>query len=141
MTELAHRLIGRDVANSVQQTSDGGFVLTGGCDATILKLDDDGNIVWLNDYGGTSAFSASSVRQTSDDWLVVAGAIFGTSQAWVAKLDADGLVGASCSFVTPVSGTTQSDTSATITSTSSTVTDTSSLDTVTNQIHHHRHVW
>jgi hypothetical protein len=85
-------------ANSVQQTSDGGYVVAGevevvsGYIAWILKLDSNGSTVWQKTYGNSSG--ASAVRQTSDGGYIVAGsALFlgaGSDDAWVLKLDAAG---------------------------------------------------
>src|SRR5713101_8433830 len=67
-----------DVFYSVQQTSDGGFVVAGetgsfGDDTTwVVRLDGFGNILWQNVYGGTGCGGAASVRQTSDGGFIVA---------------------------------------------------------------------
>src|SRR5437016_13250791 len=52
---------------SVKQTSDGGYILTGG--ARILKLDQLGNIVWQKYYSSgvvVSLADFSAVQQTRD---------------------------------------------------------------------------
>ena len=51
-----------DLANSIQQTSDGGYIVTGAGDtysfgegerdAWVLKLNQDGSIDWQKTYGG-----------------------------------------------------------------------------------------
>src|SRR3989338_1942922 len=91
-----------DWANSVQQTSDGGYIVAGGTesfgagdsDVWVLKLIPDGGIEWQKAYGGTSSDWASSVQQTSDGGYVVAGGTksFGAGKAdvWVLKLRVDG---------------------------------------------------
>src|SRR3989338_8045342 len=95
-----------DWANSVQQTSDGGYIVAGGTesfgagdsDVWVLKLRADGGIEWQKAYGGTSSDWAKSVQQTSDGGYVVAGAtasfdvFLGLSKFWVLKLRADGTV-------------------------------------------------
>ncbi|MBI4453758.1 hypothetical protein HY636_03890 [Candidatus Woesearchaeota archaeon] len=77
---------GIDEANSIQQTSDLGYIVAGqlGDDAWILKLDSIGNIEWDKTYGG----SANSILQTTDSKYIVAGKQ--GSAAWVFKLDSTG---------------------------------------------------
>ena len=93
-----------EVVYSVQQTSDGGYIVAGGTesfgagdsDVWVLKLRPDGGIEWQKAYGGTSSDWASSVQQTSDGGYVVAGGTksFGAGKAdvWVLKLRVDGTV-------------------------------------------------
>ena len=72
---------GHDVAFSVQQTSDGGYIVAGftgsfgagSYDFFLIKTDANGNIIWAKTYGGTSADYAHSVQQTSDGGYIVAG--------------------------------------------------------------------
>jgi len=70
-----------DYANSIQQTSDGGYVVGGSTysytygsyDFGIYKLDSSGNKVWFKHYGGGSGDYAYSIQQTSDSGYIVAG--------------------------------------------------------------------
>jgi len=70
-----------DRCYSIQQTSDGGFVMTGSTesythgnsDFAIYKLDSSGNKVWFKHYGGSSYDFPNSIQQTSDGGYVVAG--------------------------------------------------------------------
>ncbi|MFZ8835396.1 MAG: hypothetical protein ACO2O5_14565, partial [Candidatus Caldipriscus sp.] len=61
-----------DEAHSVQQTSDGGYIVAGRTDGGILliKTDANGNIQWAKTYG---IGFATSVQQTSDGGYIVAG--------------------------------------------------------------------
>ena len=124
---------GEDYANSIQQTSDGGYIVAGqtysfrasGFDAWVLKLDSSGNITWQKTSGGSSWDTANSVKQTSDGGYIVAGYSFS-----VGAVDYDYLVlkvnaiGASCSVlgntsIPPASSSiTPADSIATITTTS-----------------------
>ena len=90
-----------DVAYSIHQTSDGGFIVAGGThsfttvngDVWVLKLDANGNIQWQKTYGGNGVDVARSIQQTSDGGFIVAGetSSFATNtDVWILKLDANG---------------------------------------------------
>jgi len=107
--------IGNDRAYSVQQTSDGGYIVAGftdsfgaGGDILLIKTDASGNIIWAKTYGGTVSDGASSVQQTSDGGYIVAGwtASFGAGSGDILliKTDANGNIG-SCSIVQNVNPT------------------------------------
>jgi hypothetical protein len=92
-----------DYAYSIQQTSDGGYVVAGamsfimsGSDIWILKLDGNGGIQWQNTYGGVNNDRANAIQQTSDGGYVVAGETgsfgAGGSDAWILKIDGSGNV-------------------------------------------------
>ena len=102
-----------DMANSIQQTNDGGFIVAGytlsndgdvsgnhGVDAWVVKLNSSGNILWQKCLGGTSEDYAYSIQQTIDSGFIVAGYTKsndvdvsgnqGRSDAWVVKLSSSG---------------------------------------------------
>jgi len=93
-----------DEAWSVQQTSDGGYIVAGGTesfgtgygDLWVLKLHGDGAVDWQRTYGGGGFDKAHSIEQTVDGGYIVAGGteVFGTGYGdlWVLKLHADGAV-------------------------------------------------
>ncbi len=70
-----------DIAQSISQTSDGGYIVTGYTssygsgysDFLILKLDSSGNHQWSRTYGGSNSDFARSISQTSDGGYIVAG--------------------------------------------------------------------
>ena len=71
---------GTDKGYSVQQTSDGGFIITGytktdskGFDIFLVKTDSDGNQEWTKTYGGTGTDKGYSVQQTSDGGFIISG--------------------------------------------------------------------
>jgi hypothetical protein len=73
-----------DKASSIQQTSDGGYIVAGTTysfaagytDIWVLKLDRNGNVQWQKTYGGPSWDKASSIQQTSDGGYIVAGSTY-----------------------------------------------------------------
>jgi len=72
--QYAYGGTGNEEASSIQQTSDGGYIVAGttnsfgagGWDTWVLKLDSDGAVEWQYTYGGTSTDCANSIQETSD---------------------------------------------------------------------------
>ena len=120
-----------DSINSIQQTSDGGYIIggytnsfgAGDYDALIVKLDSSGNISWSKTIGGIDYDSIYSIQQTSDGGYIVGGETFsfdaGNDDALIAKLDSSGNCG-NCSFIQSVNPTVTSP-SPTVTSPNPTV--------------------
>ena len=96
-----------DYANTVQQTTDGGFILAGytnsfvsGADSGniyLIKTDAGGNIKWTSSLGGTKAISDGySIKQTLDKGYILTGYTNGFSDpngdAYLLKADSTGLV-------------------------------------------------
>jgi TolB-like protein len=71
-----------DVGYDIQETSDNGFIITGGIksfgagsfDAWLIKTDSDGNVLWSNFYGGAKWDEGWSVKETFDGGFIIAGA-------------------------------------------------------------------
>ncbi len=95
---------GDDYGYSVQQTSDGGYVVAG-CtrsfgagtkDVYLIKTNASGDALWTRTYGGTDFDYGLSVQQTSDGGYIVAGitASFGRDyDVYLIKTDSLGSVG------------------------------------------------
>jgi uncharacterized delta-60 repeat protein len=91
-----------DNAWSIQQTTDGGYIVAGwtksfgegGMDVYAIKLDANGNEKWQKSYGGSNDDWANSIQQTKDGGYIVAGGTYsfgaGGLDVYVIKLDASG---------------------------------------------------
>ena len=105
------------VAVSIQQTSEGGYIVTGitssfgagGFDIWVLKLFSDGDIEWEKTYGSGNTEQPFSIQQTSDGGYIVAGYTSSGGQSTdmlILKISPDGniepcgLVGSSNAIVT-----------------------------------------
>lgn len=93
---------GDEIARSVIETGDGGFVIAGKTQSVgnknwnvyLLKTDSGGKKTWVKTYGETEMDFAKAVIQTSDGGYALVGATMGangeTYDAYFIKTDADG---------------------------------------------------
>jgi len=91
-----------DRASSVQQTTDGGYILAGMTssygfgvgDCWLLKTDENGNEQWNRTYGGTNWDEAYSVIQTIDGGYIMVGESYsygaGGTDWYIIKTDENG---------------------------------------------------
>jgi hypothetical protein len=78
-----------DYGTSVQETSDGGFIMlaytysfgNGGSDFYLVKADKDGNELWSKTFGGSGREWSTAVKETSDGGFIMCGSTesFGVS--------------------------------------------------------------
>jgi hypothetical protein len=107
-----------DSLTSLQQTTDGGFILggssdsgatgnkstpnLGGYDFWVVRVDGQGTILWDRSFGGSNNEALNSLQQTADGGFIVGGYSasgmdgtktspnLGLEDFWVVRLDADG---------------------------------------------------
>lgn len=102
---------GKDIANSIEKTDDGGFILAGYStsndgdlisnygieDCWIMKLSSLGEIEWQKNFGGSKTDVATEISKTSDGGFIVSGYSnsndndvknsYGNYDCWIIKLD------------------------------------------------------
>ena len=92
-----------DYSYSVQQTTDGGYIIAGGTysygadggDVYLIKTDANGNEVWMQTFGGSAEDDVgSNVQQTADGGYIIAGYTSsygaGSYDVYLIRLDAQG---------------------------------------------------
>jgi hypothetical protein len=93
-----------DEGRTVQQTTDGGYIIcgiyddyySGGSDEKIyvLKTDSNGNMIWNNMFdGNTEGIDGVDIKQTTDNGYIISSTIYLTltnSDVWLIKLDSNG---------------------------------------------------
>jgi len=92
---------GNESGYSVQQTNDGGFIITGNTDGFgaggswdvyLVKTDSNGVLQWSKTFGGTGSDEGYSVQQTNDGGFIIAGytTSFGGGDVYLVKTFSDG---------------------------------------------------
>jgi len=93
---------GDDFGTAIQQTSDGGYIITGhtssygagGTDLWMIKTNSAGNEIWSKTFGGKGDDFGTAVQQTSDGSYIMTGRTssygMGVMDLWMIKTDANG---------------------------------------------------
>jgi len=73
--------------NCIRQTTDGGYIITGGfSNVYLLKINNYGDVIWLKEYDNDSGRGEGTcVQQTSDNGFIITGL-----RPWLIKTDSNG---------------------------------------------------
>jgi type IX secretion system substrate protein len=93
-----------DNASSIQQTSDGGYIITGlidsftpfSSDVSLIKTNSNGDTLWTKIFGGNNPDGGYFVQQTSDGGYIIIGETksfgAGNSDVYLIKTDTGGVL-------------------------------------------------
>ncbi|NOR88383.1 MAG: hypothetical protein GQ527_12310, partial [Bacteroidales bacterium] len=91
-----------DVGESIQQTTDGGYIITGWTqtfgngesDVYLIKTDSSGDTLWTKTFGGGEEDKGKSIQQTTDGGYIITGWTKsygnGETDVYLIKTDSDG---------------------------------------------------
>jgi len=96
-------LAGGDACYSIEEVQENGYILTGYTssygagrrDVWLIRIDENGNMLWNNTFGGPDSDHGNSVKQTSDGGFIIGGrttSFAANSDAWLIKTNLNGYV-------------------------------------------------
>ncbi len=100
-TKKIGQVDGSSAGESVQQTNDGGYIITGSTypygitgswGVYLIKTDSAGDTIWTRTFGGHSGDKGNSVHQTTDGGYIITGTIYqeGDPNIYLIKTDDNG---------------------------------------------------
>lgn len=90
-----------DHGNSLVETTDGGYIITGNLEITdensdllVFKIDSNGNKIWENTYGGNASDTGETICHSDNGNFIIVGYTRsygqGSGDVWLIKLDENG---------------------------------------------------
>lgn len=94
--QYAYTNNGADVGDAIQQTSDGGYIISGRNiyfgRFWVRKLDADGLVSWQKQYETNGFYGKTSIKQTADNSYILIGTSTQPTELFILKLNGDGNV-------------------------------------------------
>ncbi len=113
-TVWTKQLSGVELCSKVQQTTDGGYIMTGSnlsnssgiSKVWLIKTNSQGDISWIQTFNDTNYSNGNSVQQTTDGGYIVVGRTYSNLNQWdvyLIKTDGNGNITSTFNIPTPSS--------------------------------------